>query len=82
MSNTLRGCDLDRHIFLYEELDGQLRALVLLYPGATWYYELLLDPALRTSGDDAFEAATLAWAENATWAASPRDAARTSSSRS
>src|SRR5262249_2886676 len=75
MSNTLRGRDLDRHIFLYDEdLDGQLRALVLLYPGASWYYELLLDPALRTASDDAFEAATLAWAENTTWAASQREA--------
>jgi ribosomal protein S18 acetylase RimI-like enzyme len=73
MSNTLRGRDLDRHIFLYEELDGRPRALVLLYPGASWYYELLLDLALRTSGDDAFEAAVLAWAENATWAASQRE---------
>ncbi len=74
MSNVLRGRDLDRHIFLYEELDGRLRAVVLLYPGARWHYGLLLDPALRTSGDDAFEAATLAWAEDATRAASQRDA--------
>lgn len=74
MSNTLRGHDLDRHIFLYEEPDGQLRALVLLYPGAIWYYELLVDPALRTSGDEAFEAAALAWAEDATWAAAQANA--------
>ena len=33
MSNSLRGRDLERHIFLYEEPDGRLRALVMLYPG-------------------------------------------------
>lgn len=69
MSNSLRGRDLERHIFLYEE-DGRLRALVTLYPGATWYDDLLLGPDLRASGDVAFEAAALAWAEAAAWSAS------------
>ncbi len=70
MSNMLRGRDLERHIFLYEESDGLLRALVMLFPGATWYYDPLLDPALRAAADDAFEAAAITWAENATWNAS------------
>ncbi len=70
MSNTLRGRDLERHIFLYEQTGGRLRALMMLYPGATWSYELLLDPDLRNSGDDAFEAAALNWAGNMAWAAS------------
>src|SRR5258708_647715 len=70
MSNTLRGRDLERHIFLYEQTGGRLRALMMLYPGATWSYELLLDPDLRNSSDDAFEAAALNWAGNMAWAAS------------
>jgi GNAT superfamily N-acetyltransferase len=70
MSNTLRGHDLERHIFLYEESDGLLRALVMLYPGAKWYYELLLDSELRSPGDDAFETAALVWAGDAAWSAS------------
>jgi GNAT superfamily N-acetyltransferase len=70
MSNSLRGRDLERHIFLYEVSGGLLRALVMLYPGATWYYDLLLDSELRSAGDDAFEAAALTWAESAAWTAS------------
>ena len=70
MSNSLRGRDLERHIFLYEESGGLLRALVMLYPGATWYYELLLDPELRSPDDDAFETAALVWAGDAAWSAS------------
>ncbi len=69
MSNAVRGHDLERHIFLYEE-DRRLRALVTLYPGATWYYDLLLDPDLRATGDIAFETAALTWAEAAAWSAS------------
>jgi ribosomal protein S18 acetylase RimI-like enzyme len=70
MSNSLRGRDLERHIFLYEEADGRLLALVMLYLGAMWYYELLLDPKLRSPDDDAFETAALAWAGDAAWSAS------------
>ncbi|HEY7094190.1 MAG TPA: GNAT family N-acetyltransferase [Ktedonobacterales bacterium] len=70
MSNTLRGRDLERHIFLYEESDGLLRALVMLYPGATWYYDLLLDSDLRSAGNDAFETAALVWTGDAAWSAS------------
>src|SRR5690242_3221607 len=70
MSNSLRGRDLERHVFLYEESDGLLRALVMLYPGPTWNYDLLLDPDLRSAGDDAFETAALVWAGDAAWRAS------------
>jgi mycothiol synthase len=70
MSNSLRGRDLERHIFLYEEADGWLRALVMLYPGAMWYYELLFDPELRSPDDDAFETAAVVWAGDAAWRAS------------
>ncbi|HEY7023206.1 MAG TPA: GNAT family N-acetyltransferase [Ktedonobacterales bacterium] len=69
MSNSLRGRDLERHISLYEA-DSRLLALVMLYPGAMWYYELLLDPELRSPDDDAFETAALVWAEDAAWTAS------------
>ncbi len=69
MSNSLRGRDLERHIFLYEERDGELRALVMLYPGATWYYELLLAPDSALHRGEAFEAAAIAWAGNAAWTA-------------
>jgi mycothiol synthase len=70
MSNTLRGRDLERHVFLYEEPDGRLRAVAMLDPGEIWYSELLLDPDLRNTDDDTFEAAALAWAGDAAWAAS------------
>jgi mycothiol synthase len=70
MSNSLRGRDLERHIFLYEESDGLLRALVMLYPGPTWNYDLLLDADLRSPDDDAFETAALVWAGDAAWSAS------------
>jgi ribosomal protein S18 acetylase RimI-like enzyme len=70
MSNSLRGRDLERHIFLYDESDGLLRALVMLYPGATWNYDLLLDPDLRSADDGAFEAAAVEWAGDAAWSAS------------
>jgi ribosomal protein S18 acetylase RimI-like enzyme len=70
MSNSLRGCDLERHIFLYEEPEAELRALVMLYPASTWYYEVLLDPDLRSAGGVAFETAALAWAGDAAWTAS------------
>jgi len=70
MSNSLHGRDLERHIFLYEEADGRIRALVMLYPGAMWNYELLLDPGLRSADDDAFETEALVWAGDAAWIAS------------
>jgi ribosomal protein S18 acetylase RimI-like enzyme len=70
MSNSLRGRDLERRIFVYEEADGRLRALVMLYPGPTWNYDLLLDPDLRSPDDDAFETAALVWAGDAAWSAS------------
>ena len=70
MSNSLRGRDLERHIFLYEEDDGRLCALVMLYPGPTWNYELLLDSDLRSADDDAFETAATVWAGDAAWRAS------------
>jgi len=69
MSNSLRGRDLERRIFLYEA-DGRLLALVMLYPGATWYYELLLDPELRSPDDDTFETEAVVWAGDAAWRAS------------
>jgi len=63
MSNTLRGRDLERHLFLYEEADGRLRALLTLYPSAPYSYELLVAPDLRGAEVDAFEAAAMAWAD-------------------
>jgi GNAT superfamily N-acetyltransferase len=69
-SNSLRGRDLERHMFLYEESDGRLRALLMLYPSATWRYELLLDPELHSPDDDAFETAAFVWAGDAAWRAS------------
>ena len=59
MSNSLRGRDLERHIFLYEEDDGRLCALVMLYPGPTWNYELLARPRPASADDDAFETAAM-----------------------
>src|SRR5258705_9378614 len=63
MSNTLRGRDLERHLFLYEEADGRLRALLTLYPSGPYGYELLVAPDLRGADVDAFEAAAMAWAD-------------------
>jgi ribosomal protein S18 acetylase RimI-like enzyme len=63
MSNSLRGRDLERHIFLYEETDGQLRALALLYPGATHGFDALVEPDLRGAEPGAFEAEAVAWAD-------------------
>jgi ribosomal protein S18 acetylase RimI-like enzyme len=63
MSNTLRGRDLERHIFLYEETDRRLRALALLYPGDTHGYDLLVAPDLRGAEPGDFEAEAIAWAD-------------------
>jgi ribosomal protein S18 acetylase RimI-like enzyme len=63
MSNTLRGRDLERHIFLYEEANGWLRALALLYPWTPYSYELLVAPDLRGTEDNSFEEAATGWAD-------------------
>jgi ribosomal protein S18 acetylase RimI-like enzyme len=63
MSNTLRGRDLERHVFLYEEDNGRLRALALLYPGDAHGYDLLVEPDLRGADPDAFEAEAMGWAD-------------------
>jgi ribosomal protein S18 acetylase RimI-like enzyme len=63
MSNTLRGRDLERYIFLYEEAIGRLRALALFYAGNPYGYDLLVAPDLRGAEVGDFEAATLAWAD-------------------
>ena len=63
MSNTLRGRDLERHIFLYEEPEGNLRALALLYPWTPYSYEALVAPDLLGAEDSSFEEATIAWAD-------------------
>jgi predicted N-acetyltransferase YhbS len=68
MSNTLRGRDLERHVFLYEA-NRRLRALLMITPGATHSNELLVDPDLRGSDAGSFESAALAWSERAAWAA-------------
>jgi GNAT superfamily N-acetyltransferase len=68
MSNTLRGRDLERHISLYEEDEGRMRALAMLYPGNAFGYELLVAPDLRGTASDSFEGAAMAWAD--AWAAS------------
>jgi mycothiol synthase len=63
MSNTLRGRDLERFIFLYEESDGRLRAVALFYAGDPCGYDLLVAPDLRGAETGDFEAAALAWAD-------------------
>jgi ribosomal protein S18 acetylase RimI-like enzyme len=63
MSNTLRGRDLERHIFLHEETDGRLRALALLYPWTPYSYELLVAPDLHGAEDRSFEEAAIAWTD-------------------
>jgi len=63
MSNSLRGRDLERHIFLYEEPDGTLCALVMLYGGDPYGYELLVAPDLRGAESGDFEAEAMAWAD-------------------
>jgi mycothiol synthase len=63
MSNSLRGRDLERHIFLYEEGDGRFRAVSLLYPGDIHGYDVLVEPDLRGAEPSDFEAEVMAWAD-------------------
>lgn len=66
MSNALRGRDLDRHIFLYEEPGGQLSAVALIYPARDAAFDALIHPDQRGG---ALEQELVAWCERTTWAA-------------
>jgi mycothiol synthase len=63
LSNTLRGRDLEKHFYMYEDSGGQLLGLVLLYPARFNGYDVLVHPRCRGSE---LESAIIAWGEQQT----------------
>jgi ribosomal protein S18 acetylase RimI-like enzyme len=47
MSNALRGRDIERYLYLYEDADQRLLALIMLYKPTYGGYDLLVHPAYR-----------------------------------
>lgn len=63
LSNTLRGRDLGKHFQVYENFDGQLLGLILLYPARLSAYDVLIHPYYRGSE---LESALITWGEQQT----------------
>ena len=49
ISNTLRGRDVDKHLYLCEDGQGKVIALLLIHPARSAGFELVVDPAYRSS---------------------------------
>lgn len=60
MSNTLRGRNIEQHIYLYEDEQGRLLALILLHAVKFGGFDLVVHPAHRTL---ALETRLIAWSE-------------------
>jgi len=60
MSNSLRGRDLERYFYLYEDSEEKLIALIMLYKPAFGGYDLLIHPAYR---DEQLEKWLVGWSE-------------------
>jgi ribosomal protein S18 acetylase RimI-like enzyme len=63
LSNTLRGRDLGKHFHVYEDSEGQLLGLVLLYPVRYSGFDVLVHPRYRGSE---LESALIVWGEQQT----------------
>ena len=63
LSNSLRGRDLEQYFHIYEEVDGQILGLVMLYPARHSGYSVLVHPRYR--GQD-LESSLVTWAEQQT----------------
>jgi ribosomal protein S18 acetylase RimI-like enzyme len=64
ISNTLRGRNVEQHLFLWENSHEQILALTSLYPARFGGYDLLVHPHHR-GGER--EQACIAWSEQAQW---------------
>lgn len=62
ISSTLRGRDPSQHVFFTEADDGQLSALVWIYPARISGFEVMIRPSQRS---DELETRLIEWAENA-----------------
>jgi ribosomal protein S18 acetylase RimI-like enzyme len=60
MSNTLRGRNIEQHVYLYEDRQGRLLALILLHSARFGGYDLVIHPAFRYR---ALESQLIAWSE-------------------
>ncbi len=63
LSNTLRGRDLEKQFYIYEDTDGQFLGLVLLYPARFSGFDVLVHPHYR-GGE--LESTLIAWSEQQT----------------
>jgi mycothiol synthase len=63
LSNSLRGLDLEQHFYVYEEVDGQILGLVMLYSARHSGYSVLVHP--RHRGQD-LESSLVTWGEQQT----------------
>src|SRR5438270_6121091 len=63
LSNSLRGRDLEQHFYIYEEVDGQILGLVMLYSARQTSYGVLVHPRYR--GQD-LESSLVTWGEQQT----------------
>ena len=60
LSNSLRGRDLEQHFHIYEEIDGQILAMVMLYSARHSGYSVLVHPTSRGYG---LESSLVTWSE-------------------
>ncbi len=63
LSNSLRGRDLEQHFHIYEEAEGQILGIVMLYSARQSGYNVLVHPRYR--GQE-LESSLVAWGEQQT----------------
>jgi ribosomal protein S18 acetylase RimI-like enzyme len=64
MSNTMRGRDLERYLYLCEDVEEHLIALIMLYTPVYGGYDLLIHPDYRNAE---LEKSLVAWSERIQW---------------
>lgn len=63
ISNTMRGRDPGKHLFVTENANGQISALVWVHPPRSSGFEVMIHPNQRSAD---FEVQLIEWVENAT----------------
>ncbi len=63
LSNSLRGRDLEQYFHIYEDVEGQILGIVMLYPARQSRYNVLIHPRYR---ENELESSLVTWAEQRT----------------
>ncbi len=63
LSNSLRGRELEKHFYIYEDSGGKILGIVLLYPARYSAFDVLVHPQHRSNE---LESSLIAWGEQQT----------------